>query len=505
MSKPCQNSLFRLKGTSLFTRSKRSIHRLRICYLGLAIGFPSAAFAGDGFRAGPISDEFALTLDAGHRREALGPFFYDQRNDSEKTWAVPPLLSYDADPATETKEFDLLYPVLTCERFGTEYRWQLGQLLSFSGGQNPDDSTARRFTLFPFYFQQRSTAPDENYTALFPLYGHLQNRLFRDEIFFVLFPIYGESRKRDVVTDNYLYPFFHLRHGEGLQGWQFWPLIGSEHKDVTTKTNGFGETEINGGHDKFFALWPVHFRQDNGIGTDNPEKFRASLPLYALSRSPKRNSTSVLWPFFTWTDDREKKYREWDSPWPFIVVARGEGKTTTRVWPLFSRAHSDVLESDFYLWPFYKFNRLHTELLDQRRTRILFYLFANVTEKNIETGAQRHRVDLWPLFTYHRDFNGNNRLQILAPIEPVLPDNRGIERNWSPLWSLWRSESNPKSGAASQSLLWNFYRRDSAPASKKCSLFLGLFQYQSDSEMKKLRLFYVPVLKWHKQAGQMAK
>ena len=65
----------------------------------------------------------------------------------------------------------------------------------------------------------------------FPLYGHIRDRLFRDEIFFVLFPIYGESRKRDVVTDNYLYPFFHLRLGEGLQGWQFWPLIGSEHKD----------------------------------------------------------------------------------------------------------------------------------------------------------------------------------------------------------------------------------------------------------------------------------
>jgi hypothetical protein len=228
--------------------------------LGLAVGFPSAAFAGEGFRAGPIFDQFELTLDSGQRTEAAGPFFYDQRKDSEKTWAVPPLLSYDTDPATESKEFDLLYPVLTYECYGMEYRWQLAQLLSFSGGQDPDNSTAKRFTLFPVYFQQRSSNPDENYTALFPLYGRLQNRLFRDEIFFVLFPIYGESRKRDVVTDNYLYPFFHLRHGDGLQGWQFWPLIGSEHKDVTTKTNGFGETEIIGGHDKFFALWPVYFR-----------------------------------------------------------------------------------------------------------------------------------------------------------------------------------------------------------------------------------------------------
>ena len=127
------------------------------------------------------------------------------------------------------------------------------------------------------------------------------------------------------------------------------------------------------------------------------------------------------------------------------------------------------------------------------------YLFGNLTEKNIDTGAVRHRVDLWPLFTWQRDFNGKERLQILAPIEPVLPNNRGVERNWSPLWSLWRSEGNPKTGAASQSLLWNFYRRDTTPTAKKCSLLLGLFQYQSDSETKRLRLFYVPVFKWHRQ------
>ena len=59
--------------------------------------------------------------------------------------------------------------------------------------------------------------------------------------------------------------------------------MGTEHKDVTTQTNGFGETETIGGHDKFFALWPVHFWQNTGIGTDNPEKFRADLPLYSLS------------------------------------------------------------------------------------------------------------------------------------------------------------------------------------------------------------------------------
>ncbi|HUA68596.1 MAG TPA: hypothetical protein VMA13_08610, partial [Candidatus Saccharimonadales bacterium] len=391
------------------------------------------ASSADDFVAGPLFSQFSLTLDVGHRTEAVGPFFYTQEKNSEKTWAIPPLFSHDTDPDVESREDDLLYPLLTYDRFGTEYRWQLGQLLSFAGGEDAQDFQVKRFTLFPVYFQQRSLNTNENYTALVPFYGHLQNRLFRDRIFFVMFPIYSETQKKDVVTENYLYPFFDVSHGDGMHGWQFWPLFGTRHKEVTTQTNGFGEIETIAGYDKFFALWPIYFYQNTGIGTDDLAKFRASLPFYATLRSPKRDSTSVLWPFFSWIDDREAKYHEWQGPYPFVVVARGAGKTVTRVWPLFSQALNDSLESDYYLWPLYRYDRLHSGALDFRQTHILLYLFANVTENNMDTGAWRRRVDLWPLFEYNRDFSGNKRLQILAPIEPILPNNRGVERNWSPL------------------------------------------------------------------------
>jgi hypothetical protein len=480
---------------------KTTIHYLLYaCCFGLTSGFCSVGFGADGFDAGPFYDQFSLTLDSGRRTEAAGPFFYNQQKDFEKVWAIPPLFSHKTDPSIESREDDFLYPLLTYEYYGKEYRWQLIQLFSFSGGQEPDDNGKKRFTLFPLYFQQRSPDTNENYTALFPIYGHLNNRLFRDKIFFVMFPIYGQSQKRDVVTDNYLYPFFHLRHGDGLSGWQFWPLVGSEHKDVTAATNGFGDIETVGGHDNFFALWPFFFKTTAGIGTDNPEKSSTLTLVYSETRSPKRDSTSALWPFFTWIDDRGQKYREWEDPYPFVVVARGAGKTTTRVWPLFGQSHDDSLEKDFYLWPLYRYKRLHTEALDERRTRVLFYLFEDTTDKNLETGAEKRRVDAWPFFTYHRDFNGNNWLQLLAPLEPVLPNNRGVERNWSPLWSIWRSENNLKTGAGSRSLLWNLYRCDTTATSRKCSLLFGLLQYQSESEAKKLRLFFIPVAGWNKPA-----
>ena len=484
---------------------KRFTDCLRILCLGLVFSLCTTIFAEGNVHAGFFFDAFPLTLDAGSRTEAAGPFFYKQQKDSETTWAVPPLFSRNADPAVESLEDDFLYPLLTCERYGREYRWQFIQLFSFAGGANPDDTENKRFTIYPFYFQQRSPNSNDNYTALLPFYGHLKGRLMRDETFFVMFPLYIETRKRDVITDNYLFPFFDLRHGNGLRGWQFWPLAGAEHKDVTTITNGFGETEIVGGYDKYFALWPVHFWQNNGIGTDAPEKFRADLPLYSYSRSPQRDVTTVLWPFFNWIDDRGKKYREWQGPYPFVDFARGEGKTATRIFPLFSRAHNDTFDSAFYLWPLYKYNRLHTGALDQRRTHILFYLFSEVIEKNTNTAAVKQRDALWPLFTWRRDFNGNSRLQILAPIDPVLPANRGVERNWSPLWSLWRAEDNPRAGVSSRSLLWNLYRSDRTPDSKKCSLLFGLFQYQSDAETRNLRLFFIPVGNAHKTAHPLEK
>jgi len=46
-------------------------------------------------------------LDSGQRTEAAGPFFMTSAK-IRRNVAVPPLLSYDTDPATESKEFDLV-------------------------------------------------------------------------------------------------------------------------------------------------------------------------------------------------------------------------------------------------------------------------------------------------------------------------------------------------------------------------------------------------------------
>jgi hypothetical protein len=465
-------------------------------FAGLCLAGVGSLRAQDWLNAGLLFDDFPLTLSTGHRTEVLGPLFYSEEKDTQKTWAIPPLLSHLQDPATDSEEWDFLYPIMMYDRYGSEYRWNFLQVLSFAGGKNQQEEKARRFTLFPIYFQQRSTNENQNYTAVVPFYGHLRNRLLlRDEIFFIMFPIFSETRKKDVVTDNYLYPIFHLRHGNGLRGWQVWPLVGHEHKEVTTKTNGFGDTQMVPGRDSWFALWPIYFNTYSEIGATNLTHQQAVLPLFSYQRSPKRDSTTVIWPFFSHITDREKQYNEWQTPWPLVIFARGEGKTTSRVWPFFSQAHSTNLDSAFYAWPIYKYNRVHGDVVDRERTRILFFLYSDILQKNLETQKAQRRIDFWPLFTHRRDYDGSTRLQVLSILEPLVPQSKSIERDYSPLWALWRSEKNAQTSATSQSLLWNLYRRDATPDSRKCSLLFGLFQYQSTPEGKRVRLFYIPVVK----------
>ena len=501
---------FQLLVSKIACRSGMNAALLPLLFLAL----PLHATAQDGPHLGLAYDDFRLTLAPGERTEVLGPLFYDEERETQHTWAFPPLLSYSHDPGTELKEFDFAYPILTYDSYGKQYRWQFLQLLSLSGGESQTETNRNRFTIFPIYFQQRSSDPNENYTALLPIYGHLKHRLMRDEIFFVLFPLYSETRKKDVVTDNYLYPFFHLRHGDGLKGWQFWPLYGQEHKQITHLTNGFGDVKLSGGHDKMFVLWPFYWNQYNEIGMDNPQHTQGCLPFYDFLRSPKRDLTTVIWPLFTWINDREKKYREWQMPWPIVDIARGEGKHTTRFFPLFQQSHSGsappfsgpgsraprastnaFLQSDFYLWPIYKYKRVRSEPLDRERTRILFFLYSDTWQKNTETGESQRRRDFWPFYTYKNDYNGNSRLQILALLEPLVPGSHKIERDYSPVWSLWRSENNPREHASSQSLLWNLYRHQTSPETKYTSALFGLFQHRSDAKGKTVRLFYIPIYK----------
>ena len=118
-----------------------------------AFALLSSAFAVD---FGPIYDSFPLTLTPGKRTEIAGPLFNVEKTTNDWGWTFSPLMTYRHNPGVDNTSFDLVYPILSYDRYGSEYRFHIFQVFSISGGNTQKQEKKKRFTLFPFYFQQRS-------------------------------------------------------------------------------------------------------------------------------------------------------------------------------------------------------------------------------------------------------------------------------------------------------------------------------------------------------------
>src|SRR5262249_36286084 len=158
-----------------------------------------------------------------------------------------------------------------------------------------------------------------------------------------------------------------------------------------------------------FALWPLWFDEKLQLGTTNSVTNHIFLPFYSLSRSPAKDQSTYLWPFFSYTEDREHDFTEWGMPWPFIGWADGKGKHALRAWSFWGKATNSIMESDFVLWPVYTHRRLTSPPLDREQRRSLFFLYRDVRETDLRTGKAIHQNGLWPLYSYKKDREGRER------------------------------------------------------------------------------------------------
>ncbi len=457
---------------------------------GAGVG-ASRAQAPDPIEAGPFAAEYPTVWETGTRVEALGTLATWEASADTTYWSITPLLSYESTPVLNRERFDLLYPVLTWRRDGTEYRWQLGQLFSFSGANRQSDDSIVHRSIFPLYFEQRSLSATNDYLAIVPFYGHLENRLFRDEIDFYMFPIYSRSRKGEMVTRNYMYPIFHRRTGPGWNGWQFWPLYGTEHKDVGWTTNHLGDRVVSPGRDKWYAMWPFVFDERKNLGTPAASTNRAVLPFYSGQHGLTYDQTTYLWPFFSRNEDRAKGFVEWGAPWPLIGWANGTGKTARRVFPFYGNSQAGPIQSRFYLWPIFTHRSIDDETLERHHWRSVFFFYDDVYLRSKETGNYRRERGVWPFFVWRRDLDGRERFQFPAPVETVLRNREAVQRNYSPLWAFYRAESNPKTGRSSQSVLWNLFRRDVSTNSVRTSCLFGIVKTErTDGGKRRWSLFW---------------
>ena len=268
--------------------------------------------------------------------------------------------------------------------------------------------------------------------------------------------------------------------------------------------------KLIGGHEYHFVMWPFYMDHKDDIGTENPKHEQGSFPFYDFFESPRRDQKSILVPFFSWIDDRDKQYREKHIFWPFVVLAEGAGKQTKRVFPFYSKAHvrdfatvtnadtglvSTNVEADlysgFFMWPVYRYNAQVAAPLDRHRARVLFYLYSTRSKKHRHTSGGAASIS-FPSTITRASSTGTAGCRCCRFSNRSSPATKAPDRDYSPLWSFWRSEHNPATGASSRSLLWNFYRHDATPTNRHTSAVFGLYQSDSDSTHTRRKLFFIP-------------
>lgn len=438
------------------------------------------------YRTSPADDFSTLSL--------LGPIVKFQRHKEERDVAVRPFFykkSFDNGQASSTH---VLYPLAYSENTPAAETTQVLQLFRKNVYRKQEEAEREKSTmLFPFYISGESDKYGP-YRAVFPFYGDIYERFWRDEYHFFMFPFYGSTVNRGTTTRHYLWPIFSTTKGENEDGFGVFPL--------------YGQSQKAGVYEKRYALWPVYKSEKTGLDTDNPTTRKIVFPLYAATDSPKVTSRTYLWPFFGYTENREKDFEEVRYLWPLVTRVRGEQRDKKSFLPFYSHETTPTGEKSWYLWPLYKHEELQSDIFRQDIDRVLFFLYRSNYEYWPKDGNDRRRTALWPLFIYQKSTDGVRSFSLPAPVEPILPDKEGIERNWAPLWRVYQRRWDDAGNSAS-SLLWNLYwherrgnelafelfplvsYRDTAKE-RELKLLKGLISLKRSGEEQALNLFWLP-------------
>ncbi|HEY4745614.1 MAG TPA: hypothetical protein VIH45_13200 [Desulfuromonadaceae bacterium] len=420
----------------------------------------------------------------------LGPLFKREQTVEGTTTAIRPLFS--TRTTHDAEESNYLYPIASTGSSGEGSYTQVLELFQTHVNRPGTPEETHDAMLFPFYISGTSEKYGP-YTSVFPLYGDIYERFWRDEYHYVLFPLYGRTVSKGTTSTNYLYPLFNTVSGDRESGFAFWPLYGQSAKE--------------GVYEKRFALWPLYFNESLAKDSDNPVERRYLLPFYASSQSPKRSSTYAPWPFCGVVRDETGQAVERDFFWPFWMTAHEKDTHTDRFLPFYAESQGKISHSRWVLWPVYHQETLDSPEFRQDKTSLFYFLFHRSDESWPKIGRERARSAFWPLYAWKRDEEGVRTLSLPAPVEPVIW-NEGVERNWAPLWRIFIATWDDK-GDGATSILWNLYWRERRGAENAWELaplvswrstrqgtdfrlLKGLLGYASEPGRTSLRFLWIP-------------
>lgn len=371
--------------------------------------------------------------------EVLGPLFLWKEDRQGTEWGIRPFVYHTDYSSQGLLRWEFLYPL-------GKYQLKEGErkfyLVPFSLFRDEVTSSAperrEKASSFLTAFWGR-TDKDESYGGFFPIAGQFKERFGRDKIAFFFWPLYSRIDDEGEVTWRIPWPVVSVMGGKA-RGLYIWPLWG--HKERANE------------YSKGFILWPFYVYTDKNLDTDRPVSTRVYFPFYAFVRSPGSRTDFFIPPLFLHQRVDDPPFEKWEFPWPFLTLVRGEGVRETEVFPLYRIREEEQKKRFYVLWPLYKYE---WDIMTAEEETVYRFLLVNKYRivKELDTGKEALDTNVWPLFDYHRGFEGEKNFYIF-PLLPLHDD--ALERNTYPLLWVYRYTCSVQ-GETLSDLLWGLYRR----------------------------------------------
>ena len=396
--------------------------------------------------------------------------FYEQRfvsfgeNYPESSfYAVRPFYSQVKDPASDTKIYDVLWPLATVHYHNGASWWRA---LNFYGERRyNEDGTLldHSFYIFPIWFNGR-TRDDVSYWGFFPFYGSHPHFLFMEDIHFVLWPIYMDYSVKGVRSHSVCWPFVSWKDSP-RDSLGIWPFYGHARRRES---------------DHWYTLWPLFTWASYESDRDTSGEGYSWMfwPLCGAVSREREFQALFLPPFFSYA--KTDVSRRWRLPWPLVDVEIGRVRNRVSVWPLYEHITGfpfssktaegeDVPLAEEHTWrigwKLVERTRLETDrTLEKRFSFFPFYTDEDSWVKPKGSTVEKTAAEdlnlkssyfrIWPLYASVTE-NGETRRRFLE-LNPIRHSG-GTERNWAPFWTFYSNETR-KDGSTRHTLFWGIIK-----------------------------------------------
>jgi len=355
-------------------------------------------------------------------------FFYDSiTGKGQKEFYLHPFYGSYRNEEKAYYQKSILFPLYYKRGTDTWSRWNVLNLFSGESTAHQDTGKDNDFMISPLIHWGSGDTEKENYTLLFPFYGHNKSKLGQHELKYILWPVYMSWTYKDYSATSVIWPL---------------TLFGSSPTRSDIRILPFYSSKVHEGkYSHKSILWPIVQWGSDDLDKKVPRHYFGVFPFYARKWSEDKSMSAhaVLWPLFTWGSDTKRESYNIHLFWFFYQYEYNKDPYIRKhiIFPFyghyrFGDAKGEYFnDTEFYfLWV----NMQTRSAVMDSDYQMLIPFYYNEHRYFKASGEHDYYLKIWPLFSKTEDTRGNLAMGSLA-LWPFRADE--FERNWSPFWSIW--------------------------------------------------------------------